>query len=84
MNINDLIRTLKIMGNPRINFSIYWNLGVLTVRFIIDGGNGITYDLLTARGNKKGFKTLHAVLVDLKNIDPDLNQDSQINFYFIE
>jgi hypothetical protein len=84
MNINELLRTLTVMGNPKVNFSVYWLKGVLTVRFSIEGGNGITYDLLTARGDKKGFKTLKAVLADLKTIDPGLNQDSQIKFYFIE
>gem|GEM_PF-5714478 len=58
--------------------------GVLTVRFMIEGGNGITYDLLNARGDKKCFKTLPTMLADLKNIDPGLNQDSKISFYFVE
>lgn len=84
MNINELLRTLAVMGNPKINFGIYWRKGVLTVKFVIDGGNGIAYELLTARGEKKGFKTLKAVLVDLKKIDPGLNQDSKIKFYFVE
>jgi len=84
MDLKQIIKMLQVLGNPKINFSIYWNSGVLTVRFVIDGGNATTYDLLTARGDKKGFKTLHAVLVDLKNIDPGLNQDSKINFYYVE
>jgi hypothetical protein len=84
MNINELLRTLSVMGNPKVKLMIYWLKGVLTVQFMIDGGNGITYDLLTSRGDKKCFKTLKAVLADLKTIDPGLNQDSQIKFYFVE
>jgi hypothetical protein len=84
MNINELLRTLTVMGNPKVNFIIYWLKGVLTVRFSIDGFNGTTYDLLNARGEKKGFKTLKAVLSDLKTIDPGLNQYSHIKFYFVE
>ncbi len=83
MNINELIRTLKIMGNPIITFSIYWTNGVLRVRFYINAGES-EYDLLTARGYLRQYKTLKAVLSDLKNIDPGLNQDSKINFYFVE
>jgi hypothetical protein len=68
----------------KVYFSIYWQKGVLTVRFSIDGFNDTGYDLLNARGEKKGFKTLKAVLSDLKTIDPGLNQDSDIKFYFVE
>jgi hypothetical protein len=84
MNINELLRTLNVMGNPKVNFMIYWLKSVLTVRFSIECGNATEYDLLNARGDIKGFKTLKAVLADLKTIDPGLNQDSQIKFYFIE
>lgn len=84
MNINELLKTLSVMGNPKVYFSIYWQIGVLTVRFTIYGFSDTGYDLLNARGEKKGFKTLNAVLSDLKTIDPGLNQDSQIKFYFIE
>ena len=84
MNINDLLHHLKLMRNPKIIFSIYWNKGVLTVRFDIYAGEHTEYDLLNARGNVKRYKTLKAVLSDLTNIDPGLNQDSQINFFFVE
>ncbi len=84
MNINELIRTLKMMGNPLIIFSIYWTKGVLTVRFYIKAGENKEYDLLSARGGIRQYKTLKAALSDLKNIDPGLNLESKINFYFVE
>ncbi len=84
MNINELIRTLKLMGNPPITFSIYSTKGVLTVRFYIHEGYREEHDLLTARGEVRRYKTLKAALSDLKSIDPGLSQDSKINFYFVE
>lgn len=83
MNTTELLKTLAVMGNPKVNFMIFWRKGVLTVQFSING-NKTAYDLLTARGDKRCFKTLAAALAGLKTIDPALNQDSEIKFYFIE
>ncbi len=83
MNIYEILRHLKLMGKPKITFSIYWDSGVLTVRFNIDAGEPTEYDLLNARGDVKRYKTIKAVLSDLCSIDPGLNQDSQLNFYFM-
>jgi hypothetical protein len=84
VNINELLKFLVMLGNPNLEYTIFSQKDVLTLRIVVKAGVDKGFDLLTARGEIKRFKTLRAALIDLKTIDPGLNENSVINFKFIE